>query len=84
MYDFDEWSKQHYGATFAREQELKRKRAVRTAAATSRTSEVKVERILVVMGVMVATLMIINADMTNHDQATYVRETAARASDKTN
>ncbi|XP_065172735.1 dnaJ homolog subfamily C member 30, mitochondrial-like, partial [Atheta coriaria] len=24
VYDFDEWSKQHYGATFAREQELKR------------------------------------------------------------
>ncbi|KAF2878998.1 hypothetical protein ILUMI_27180 [Ignelater luminosus] len=71
IYDFDEWSKSHYGATFARDMERKRKTQFYRDIVEKENQDLKTARFLIAMGVMFAILVYLSYDTRKLDRVTY-------------
>ncbi|GJQ81243.1 hypothetical protein Trydic_g20462 [Trypoxylus dichotomus] len=72
IYDFDEWSRAHYGATFARDMERKRRQQMMKNMRQKDENDLKVERAIFVMIFFLGVLMYMTAD--DYDRDTTVSE----------
>ncbi|KAJ8931353.1 hypothetical protein NQ314_015762 [Rhamnusium bicolor] len=72
IYDFDEWTKSHYGATFKRQMESKRKKRMYDIKQQRDVHDIKMEKLILVFGFMfIICMYTFREGTTNYDKATY-------------
>ncbi|XP_018560959.1 dnaJ homolog subfamily C member 30 [Anoplophora glabripennis] len=71
IYDYDEWSRSHYGATFQRQMAYKRRMRMHNQKREQDLNDVKLEKLLFVLGLVLAICMYLFRDKTDYDEVSY-------------
>jgi len=72
IYDFDEWSRSHYGATFARDMERKKKAEFRKSVLEKEDQDIKNARLILAIGTILAVFMYFSYGVGETHDVTYV------------
>lgn len=71
IYDYDEWSKNHYGSTFQRQMQFKQRQRMQRLRREEELNDIKLEKLFLVFGVILVVCMYLFHDRTDYDQVSY-------------